>query len=74
MSNQNQPLTIDVAKVVFEAVQYNEALEADSTELYALLGALPDEDSLNLEAAINAYVNRVREIAFMAGWNLAKQA
>lgn len=73
MSNQNQPLTIDVAKVVFEAVEFSKELEADSTELYALLQSLPADAQLNVEASINEYVNRVREISFLAGWQLAKQ-
>lgn len=73
MSNQNQPLTVNIAKVVFESIQYDRALEADRTELSALLQSLPTEDELNLEAAINAYENSVREIAFLAGWQLAKQ-
>ncbi|TXH50126.1 MAG: hypothetical protein E6Q97_20995 [Desulfurellales bacterium] len=73
MSNQNQPLTIDLAKVVFEAVQYSEALDADMSEVLALLRTLDKKAELALEAAINAYTNQVREVAFFAGWQLAKQ-
>lgn len=66
--------TINVGRTVFEAVQHGPALEADATELNALLDTLDKEKSFDLEAAINAHIQAVKERAFLTGWRLAKSA
>lgn len=66
--------TINVGQTVFEAVQYSPAMEADATELNALLDTLDKEKSFDLEAAINAHIQAVKERAFLTGWGLARQA
>lgn len=66
--------TINVGRTVFEAVQHGAALEADATELNALLDTLDKEKSFDLEAAINAHIQVVKERAFLTGWGLARQA
>lgn len=70
MSNQQ----INIAEIIFEEVGYS--LDIEPTELYTTLDSLKEIDRsvyFAVEAAVTRYANDVRRLAFMAGWQLAKQ-